>query len=173
MGSGSHSTYTTGRGSQPYAPSYHVVDEELDKDKLDPNVYDANNGYFHNPSAVNIEDAIEGNRVIVDGKRPGGKITYVVDMDGNMIIGIRKNPNTINGGKCPHPTLIGGKNPEVQCAGMIQFKDGRIFSVNNDSGHFRPNKLSLNIVEAILDKLYDKNPLLFAKDSKWRKKNEQ
>ena len=92
-----------------------------------------------------------------------------MDKEGNIIFGKRYNPN--DGRKrAPHPTLIGGKDPEVQCAGMIQFKKGRIYSVDNQSGHYRPDIKSLDKVNAALDKLYKKNPELFAPDSKWRKK---
>jgi hypothetical protein len=66
--------------------------------------------------------------------------------------------------------LIGGKDPKVQCAGMIVFKKGRILSVDNDSGHYRPDKKSLTKVNDALQKLCDKNPNLFDKDSIWRKK---
>ena len=70
--------------------------------------------------------------------------------------------------------MIGGKDPQVQCAGIITFKDGKIFSIDNQSGHYRPNIKSMAKVEAFLDKLYKENPLLFYKTSKWRKrKNDQ
>lgn len=94
-------------------------------------------------------------------------MTYVMDESGNIIFGKRSNPN--DGRKrAPHPTLIGGKDPKVQCAGMIVFKKGRILSVDNDSGHYRPDKKSLTKVNDALQKLCDKNPNLFDKDSIWR-----
>lgn len=100
---------------------------------------------------------------------PLSAITYVMDMNGNIIIGKRVNPN--DGRKrAPHPTLIGGKDPQVQCAGMITFRKGKILSVDNQSGHYRPNIGSMNKVNDALNKLYDSNPNLFAPGSEWRKR---
>ena len=167
MGSGSSGSYTgTSGGSQPYAETYSVVDAELSKDKKDTDIYNPSSGYFKNPTAINIEDAAGKDSVRVDSKRPEGQITYVLDKGGNIIIGTRKNPNNSDK-RAPHPTLIGGKNPEVQCAGMITFKKGKIVAVNNHSGHFRPNSQSMPKVYDALKKLYNKNPNLFHKDFKW------
>lgn len=169
MGSGYSSIYAgTGGGSQPLADSYRVVGAMRDIDKQDPDIYDSN-GYFKNPTATTIEDAVSGNKVVIDGKVPDGPITYVMDMNGNIIIGKRVNPN--DGRKrAPHPTLIGGKDPQVQCAGMITFRKGKILSVDNQSGHYRPNIGSMNKVNDALNKLYDSNPNLFAPGSEWRKR---
>ena len=114
-------------------------------------------------------EAIKNDRFYIGGIEAGGKLTYVLDENGNIIFGKRSNPNDGNK-RSPHPTLIGGKNPEVQCAGIIEFRDGKIYSVNNNSGHFKPNKKSLDKVKAILDKLYESNPKLFYRKSEWRKK---
>ncbi len=169
MGSGSSSIYSgTGGGSQPYADSYHVVGAMRDVDKQDPDIY-GSNGYFHNPTATTIEDAVNGNKVVVDGKVPDGPLTYVMDTNGNIIIGKRVNPN--DGRKrAPHPTLIGGKDPQVQCAGMITFRKGKILSIDNQSGHYRPNIESMSKVNEAMQRLYDSNPNLFAPGSKWRKR---
>lgn len=170
MGSGGSGPYSgTGGGSQAYADSYHVVDKEISKDKKDPDIYNPKTGYFHNPTATKIQDAANGNAIYIDGKKPNGPITYVLDKSDNIIIGKRKNPND-SSKRSPHPTLIGGKDPQVQCAGMITFKNGKIYSYDNSSGHFRPNSKSLPKVKAALDKLYKENPNLFDKNSVWRKK---
>lgn len=172
MGSGSGGLYSgTGGGSQPYAEKYGVVQKELAKDKRDPDIYDKKTGYFKNPTATNLNDSIVGEHVEIDGKTPNGPITYVLDTDGNIIIGKRCNPND-SGKRSPHPTLIGGTDPQVQCAGMLNFKNGKIVSVDTNSGHFRPNPQSLPKVEAALDNLYKKHPKLFTKNSKWRKEDE-
>ena len=170
MGSGSGGSYSgTNGGSQPYAENYHVVDREMTNDKKDPDIYSKENGYFKNPTAVNLEDAVSGNRIEIDGKRMDGPVIYVMDSDGNIIIGTRCNPN--DGRKrSPHPTLIGGKDPQVQCAGMMTFHKGRILSVDNQSGHYRPAAESLKKVNNALQKLCDNNPNLFDKASEWRKK---
>lgn len=96
-------------------------------------------------------------------------MTYVMDKDGNIIFGKRANPNDARK-RAPHPTLIGGKDPQVQCAGMITFHKGRILSVNNQSGHYRPNIQSMEEVDAALQKLFERFPGAFDKESKWRKK---
>ncbi len=169
MGSGSGGPYNgTNGGSQPYSETYHVVSNELAKDKKDPDIYNPQTGYFKNPTAKEISSAVANDTVFIDGKKPNGPIEYVLDKNNNLIIGKRFNPNNPSK-RSPHPTLIGGKNPEVQCAGMITFKNGKIMEYNNSSGHFRPNAKSLEKVEKILDNLYKKNPNLFHKDSKWRK----
>ncbi len=86
---------------------------------------------------------------------------------GDIIIGKRSNP--INPSKrSPHPMLIGGKDPQLQCAGMITFRNGKIVSVNNQSGHFRPSEKSMDKVYAALKKLSESNPKLFDKNFKWR-----
>lgn len=169
MGSGSSGPYGGGStGSQPYAPSYHVVPDMLTTDKKDSDIYKSSSGYFKNPTATNLENAIDGNRVVFNGKSVEGQFTYVMDTNGNIIFGKRYNPNN-SSKRSPHPTLIGGKNPEVQCAGIIKFTKGRILSVDDRSGHFRPNSKSLEKVDSFLDKLYKRNPNLFDKRSKWRK----
>ena len=165
--SGRHSG--TRGGSQPYAETYSVVPEMKNADKKNPDIYNSETGYFKNPSAISLQEAIKGNSIFQrDGKKAVNNFMYVMNKKGEIIFGKRENPNNVVA-RVPHPTLIGGKNPQVQCAGIIRFKDGKIFSVNNQSGHYRPNILSLRKVEDFLQRLYEKNPLLFHKTSKWRK----
>lgn len=164
MGSGSSGPYgssSSGSGSQPYAPTYHVVDEMLNRDKADSDIYSPSTGYPKNPTARNIEDSIVHEHIEIGNKTPNGPVTYVLDESGNIIIGKRNNP--INPDKrSPHPMLIGGKNPQVQCAGMITFKAGKITSIDNQSGHFRPNIKSMDKVYSALHKLYETNPEVFS-----------
>lgn len=171
MGSGYGNAYSGTRGgSQPYAASYNVVPQMLNIDKKDSDIYSKDSGYFKNPTAIKLTDTITGSNVNFEGGRANGDYTYVMDKSGNIIFGKRCNPN--DGRKrSPHPTLLGGKNPEVQCAGMINFRNGKIYSVNTDSGHYRPNSKSLDKVNNALQKLYDSNPNLFHRQSKWRKSN--
>jgi len=172
MGSGSSGLYYGTRGSsQPYQSFYTVVPEMLKKDKQDPDIYSNKNGYFKNATAVDLLKSISGDDVCINDKSVNGWYTYVVDKSGRIIFGKRSNPNNKNK-RSPHPTLIGGKKPKVRCAGMINFRQGKIFAVNNDSGHYRPNKQSLKLVKRILNRLYNTNKELFDEDSKWRK-NEQ
>lgn len=62
-----------------------------------------------------------------------GQFMYVVDMNGNIVIGSRA------GQHMPHPTLIGGTNPTVRGAGIVEIRGGKIYSIDNSSGHFKPD----------------------------------
>ena len=164
MGSGSRGPYGgSGNGSQPYAPTYHVVGKMMEKDKQDPNIYNPSTGYFRNPYAVSIQDAIVNGQVKMNGHSASGTYTYVLDTEGNIVFAKRYNPNNSRS-RAPHPTLIGGKDPIVQCAGMIHFEKGRIVWYSNESGHFRPNGKSLDKVDNAMRKLKEKHPLIFSKN---------
>ncbi len=171
MGSGGSSGYGNGGkgGSQPYAPTYHVTGDMLSKDKSDSDIYSPTKGYFKNPTATNLESAIDGNRIVFEGRSASNELTYVMNQNGDIIFGKRCNPNDARK-RSPHPTLIGGKDPQVQCAGIIKFHKGRILSIDNNSGHYKPNVKSLDKVNAKLQALCDKNPDIFDKNSTWRKK---
>lgn len=175
MGSGTSGLYTGTRGSnaglafspkgnrsgisssdagksQKYAPQYHVVDKMQKQDKADPTIWSDSSGYFKNPSAVNIQDCTRDRSVYYEGRKANGKMTYVVDTDGNLIFGKRSNP--INpSARSPHPMLIGGKDPQVRVAGMIEFRGGKIYAIDTDSGHFRPPVKSLAAAKAALGNL--------------------
>ena len=99
MGRGTIGFYSgTAGGSQPYSEKYHVVSKELTKDKADPDIYNGSTGYFKNPTATTIEKAIQNDRIYIDGKRQEGKVTYVMDSKGDIIIGKRMNPNDNSSG---------------------------------------------------------------------------
>ena len=42
----------------------------------------------------------------------------------------------------PHPTLVGGANPQVRAAGIVDIRGGRIYSADNTSGHFKPARVT-------------------------------
>ncbi|MCX6595906.1 MAG: hypothetical protein NTV70_06025 [Acidobacteria bacterium] len=68
-----------------------------------------------------------------------GEVMYVVTTGGEIIIAARSGHQR----DLPHPTLIGGDDPEALSAGLVLFRDGRIVCVFiNASGHFKPNDLS-------------------------------
>ncbi len=69
--------------------------------------------------------------------------------------------------KCPLQCPI---NKHCFVIKLEEFKNGKIYSVDSQSGHFRPNIQSMGKVESALQQLYERNPNLFHKDSKWRKK---
>ena len=170
MGSGSGGGYSSS-SSQPYAPSYHVVQSEFDKDKQDADIYHPTKGYFKNPLTTTITGAISNDKVYMNGKPAHGVMTYVMDKDGNVVFAKRFNPND-SSKRSPHPTLIGGKDPLVQCAGMIEFSKGKIVSFDNGSGHFRPNEKSLDKVTKYFNDLREKNPKVFSSKYKGGKKHE-
>ena len=51
---------------------------------------------------------------------------------------------------------------------MIVFRKGKIASIDNQSGHFRPNQKSMEKVYNALRKLYENNPIVFDKGFRWR-----
>lgn len=162
MGSGISGSYSSGSGSQPYAESYHVVKEMMDGDKQDPYIYDTKTGYFKNPYATTIQDSIVNGQIKMNGNSANGTYTYVLDDNGNIVFARRYNPNNPDS-RAPHPTLIGGKDPTVRCAGMIRIESGRICWFDNDSGHFRPNSKSLEQVNSALEALRERYPTIFNK----------
>jgi len=38
----------------------------------------------------------------------------------------------------PHPSLISGKDSKVKMAGMVDIWNGKIYSCDDRSGHFKP-----------------------------------
>ena len=50
-----------------------------------------------------------------------GQFMYVLDSDGNIIIGTRA------GQHMPHPTLIGGSDPTVHGAGIVEIRIFKVF----------------------------------------------
>ena len=150
MGSGISGNYTGTRpteASQPYASSYGVTPEMLQFD-IDRGVY--NGSYERNPTAKNIYDAINGEYII--SARRDRYLTYVIDMDDNIIVAER-NGNSFGGKATPHPTLIGGKNPRVKFAGILHLNSGKIISYDHMSGHYKPNIKSMNVAKKAFSKL--------------------
>jgi hypothetical protein len=151
MGSGISGSYFGTRGAeQSYSKLYSVASDMLKIDRQDLDIYSPKTGYFKNPTATDLLESVKDNKVLYRMKEADGYFMYVLREDGKIIFGKRSNPNNKRK-RSPHPTLIGGKKPKVQCAGIIHFIDGKIKSVNNSSGHFRPNDKSLSLLK---DKLY-------------------
>jgi hypothetical protein len=98
------------------------------------------------------------------GKLEEGEYMFVVDRDGNLIIGNRIG--FINGVEYdfPHPSLIGGSNPLVEAAGKVWFRKGQVVRIDNASGHFRPGVETLDNAEAAFSRLprsvYDPNKVM-------------
>ena len=166
MGSGNSGNYgNTKEKSQNYAPNYHVTNDMHELD-VNQGIYNDGIGYVKNPEAENIDNLIKDDIIFIDGERKSVTWSYVLDLEGNMIIGPRVPKGDKSGNRHPHPELIGGKDPQVQCAGMIKIVNGKIESVDNQSGHYKPPLKSLEKVKKYLSKYSDD---LFTKDSILRK----
>lgn len=117
---------------------------------------DVKNGIYHNgrydknPTAKNINDMINGN--YIGSKTTNIDMPYVIDLKGNIILG-KRNGNGREGAPTPHPTLIGGKDPQVQMAGIVHIQGGKIASYDNQSGHYKPNSKSMNVADEAFGKL--------------------
>lgn len=115
-----------------------------------------NGSYMLNPTAINVNNLVKNpsgtikfgsNYVHSPGALLNGKYMYVIDEFDNLIIGTRANNIQPFMGKAPHPTLLGGPNPKVQSAGIVEFRGGKIFKVDLESGHFKPSNNSLEVVK--------------------------
>ncbi|WP_255250572.1 WXG100 family type VII secretion target [Paenibacillus lautus] len=105
-----------------------------------------NGSYIKNPTSQNINDLITSSGKI-GSKQMSGQYMYAVDTNGNIIIGTRA------GQRMPHPTLIGGENPQVQAAGIVEIRGGQIYKIDNASGHYKPSVESLKAAEEAFSKL--------------------
>ena len=105
-----------------------------------------NGSYIRNPTARSISGLLTQSGKI-GGKKMSGQFRYVIDANGNIVIGSRA------GQRMPRPTLIGGENPTVIGAGIVDIRGGRIFSVDNASGHFKPGPRSLDTAHEYYGKL--------------------
>lgn len=137
-GSGAGVKSGTGRG--------YTVDSTMFPDDEAAGVL-RNGEYVKNPTAHNINDYITEGTNYLGNKNMNGQYMYVVDMDRNIVLGTR------GGQRMPHPTLVGGKNPQVQAVGMVEIRGGKIYSINNASGHFKPSSECLKTAEEVFGNL--------------------
>ena len=139
------------RKSQPYAESYGVIKEMVEYDK-ERGVY-TDSGYGVNPTAVKVSSSVHNGVLVNKDDTPmNGHYTYVVTTGGELIIG-KRNGNGRDGLATPHPTLIGGKNPKVKVAGIVVVSEGEIVKYDNESGHYKPNILSMPAADEVFSKL--------------------
>jgi hypothetical protein len=130
----------TNKGTWTVDPSFRSADEAAG--------VLVNGSYIKNPTARNLSESVTASgKVRVDGQLANGQYMYVVDTSGNIVIGTR------GGQRMPHPTLIGGSNPQVQAAGIVDIRGGKIYSVDNASGHFKPGNGSLQSAEGAFGNL--------------------
>lgn len=158
MGSSISGLYTgTNEKSQNYSSGGYHVDKSMLKHDKEKGTY-KEDGYSKNPTAIYINDAIVDGKIVVDGKVANGQFTYVVDTNGNLIIGRRNGSVKF---QTPHPSLIGGKDPIVKMAGMVDIRNGKIHSWDDRSGHFKPNIKSMKYADEAFGKLSKE---IFVKD---------
>jgi hypothetical protein len=155
-----------------------VVPEAFEEDKkrfIDPSnpsrgkVWEESRGYLKNSTATTLGDNVKGGKVT--GKFANGTAMYVVDKNGTVWMGHRQGLNM------PHPTLIGGKNPQIQAAGMIEIRKGKIVRIDNHSGHFRPprsalkasSKAFLKFPSELFGKAFRMESVHFKGDTEYRK----
>jgi hypothetical protein len=103
--------------------------------------------YIKNPRAQNISDLVKPGSNYIENSKMNGQYMYVVDTDVNIIIGTKA------GQHMPHPTLVGGSNPTVQGAGIVEIRGGKIYSIDNASGHFKPDNSCLPSVQNAFEQL--------------------
>jgi hypothetical protein len=121
-----------------------------------------NGSYLKNPTAKNVTDLIKNpsGAMKLDqsaGSILNGQYMYVIDNADNIIIGTRATGISPFNGKAPHPTLIGGVDPSVKTAGIIEFRAGKIYKVDNVSGHFKPSAQSLQNAQPIFNQKFAPN----------------
>ncbi|AGC43824.1 hypothetical protein MYSTI_02508 [Myxococcus stipitatus DSM 14675] len=91
--------------------------------------------YQKHPAALELFQALSQGAVRFNIP-PEGEVMYVITDDFRLIIASREEREH----HLPHPTLVGGDEPEVVSAGILHFFEGRISRVCiNYSGHFKPN----------------------------------
>lgn len=127
--------------SQPYKKQYSVYAKMIKKD-IKYGVYNTDTGYSKNPTAQNLDNLVNGNYIV--NKHFTKLVPYVVTTNGKIVIGSRNgNGRTLGALPTPHPTLIGGRDPKVRMAGILDIRGGKIYSYDNRSGHYRPNIKSI------------------------------
>ena len=134
-------------------PGKYTVDPSMEAKDIASEVL-INGKYVKNPTAQNMNDLIKPGYNYVGSKQMNGQYMYVIDQEGKIIIGTRgKDLATGENLHMPHPTLIGGENPIVQGAGMVEIRGGKIYSIDNASGHFKPDASSLGAAKEAFEKL--------------------
>jgi hypothetical protein len=98
-------------------------------------VWQEDRGYIKNPTAARLSETVKNGKIA--GEFSNGSFMYVVDESGEIWVGKRLQKNM------PHPTLIGGKDPKVLSAGMVEIQGGKIVKIDNHSGHFQGPRGSL------------------------------
>ena len=124
-------------------------------DKVAKPVYTENAGYVKNPAAAKLATVISGGKL--SPEFANGRFMYAVDENNEIWIGKRlpgprgEDLERVTG--VPHPTLIGGKNPKALAAGMVEIRGGKIYSIDNHSGHYKPDSNSMRVATKVFTQL--------------------
>jgi len=111
-------------------------------------VYDsAKGGYLVNPTARSLNAFVKNGYIINENYT--ANMPYVITLENEIIIGKRNGRRDM---PTPHPTLVGGLDPQVKMAGMLYIENGKIISYDDRSGHYRPNKESLKYADEAFNK---------------------
>lgn len=106
-------------------------------------------GYILNPRLQKL-DSLINDAGKIGGKNYNGQPMFVIDQEGAIHIGYRGEGAMRH---MPHPTLLGGEDPTVLAAGIIDIRAGRIYQITNVSGHFQPSPNSLGAMYESFSKL--------------------
>lgn len=107
-------------------------------------VWTAEGGYMKNPSARALSSLLKNGRV--GGGFENGRFMYVVGTDGEVVLARRLGEPGGAAGRAtgmPHPTLLGGDKPVVLAAGEVEIRGGKIYNIDNQSGHFQPTRKAM------------------------------
>ena len=133
--------------SQPFQELYHVYEKMRLMDEKN-GVYDySKGGYLVNPTSGLLDSFINNGYIV--NKNYKASMPYVITNENEIIIGKRNGRRDM---PTPHPTLIGGIDPQVKMAGMLHIENGKIVSYDDRSGHYRPNKASLKYADDAFNK---------------------
>ena len=152
MGSSYSGSYSgTKEKSQPYKTYYHVVDS-MHKQDIETGAF-KDGVYLKNPTAQNIQNMIKGD-YIIDKSFSSESLTYAITENNEIIVGKRNGNGRREGSiPTPHPSLIGGADPKVKMASMLQVANGKIVGYDDRSGHFKPNIKSMKVAKEAFGKL--------------------
>ncbi|MFE0025053.1 DUF4157 domain-containing protein [Amycolatopsis sp. NPDC059021] len=123
-------------------------------DKTVKPVWTEASGYVKNPSARKLESLVQNGKI--GGGFENGVFPYAIDTNGEAILGKRLGERGGGPGRAtglPHPTLIGGKNPTGLAFGDVEIRAGRIYRIDNQSGHMQPGRARLGIASKTFLKL--------------------
>jgi hypothetical protein len=93
--------------------------------------------YVSNPTARTGGQALSQGRLhpALGQIGPGTELMWVVSGSTGLTFGTR--PANV---RRPHPTLIGGVEPQLTSGGTITPRSNRILEIRDDSGHFQPGR---------------------------------